>query len=263
MRFGMGLWCLASAASMVFGQPAAGVSAGAPPSPAFEVASIKPNQRGKIGGEGSRREQVSVDPGRLTMVNVNLHRAICWAYDVKTYQVSGPGWLDEDRYDIMAKAPGTASEAELRAMLQHLLSDRFKLEFHRQQKELPVYALVVAKGGPKFHESKTEGEFSVTPTGKTSATFQRATVAQLVDMLTQVLRMPVLDETGLKGHYDVSVDLTSYLPDNFEHSNGPPPDIQGIVMSALPGLLGLKLESRKAALDMLMIDHAERAPLEN
>ena len=250
-------------ASTVFGQPAAVPAPAAPSGPAFEVASIRPNQRWKGGGEGSRRERVATDPGNLTMVNVNLHRIICWAYDVKTYQVSGPGWLDEDRYDITAKAPAAVPEADLRLMLQRLLAERFKLEFHRVTKDLPGYVLVVAKGGPKFHESKSEGEFTAVPTGKTSATFQRATVAQLVDMLTQVLRMPVIDETGLKGRYDVSVDMASYLPQNFEHSNGPPPDIAGIVISALPDLLGLKLESRKMPLDMFIIDGAEKAPVEN
>jgi uncharacterized protein (TIGR03435 family) len=250
VRLGVGLCFLVAGSSALFAQ-------------AFEVATVKPDTGWKEGGHGMSRDRVSTDPGRLTMLNVTLRRTICWAYDVKTYQVTGPAWLDESHYDITGKAPEAAQEAEQRVMLQHLLGERFKLEFHREKKELPVYVLVVAKGGPKFKESKSEGEFAAMPTGRTSATFQRATVSLLVDTLTQLLRMPVLDETGLKGHYDVSVDMASYLPENFEHSNGPPPDIAGIVMSALPDQLGLKLESRKAPLDLLVVDHAEKAPIEN
>jgi uncharacterized protein (TIGR03435 family) len=122
---------------------------------------------------------------------------------------------------------------------------------------------VIAKGGPKFHESKSEGEFSAKPISRTQASFERATLAQLVDLLTQVLRMPILDQTGLTGHYDVTVDMTSYLPEGFDHSNAPPPDVQAIVIAAVQEQLGLKLESRKVVLDQIIVDRIEKTPIEN
>jgi uncharacterized protein (TIGR03435 family) len=251
------LFCILSSPTALLAQPPAAA-------PAFEVASVKPDSRAKGGGEGSRRETVTPEPGRLTMVNARFTTVIRWAYDVKEYQLKAPAWMDEERYDITAKAADAVPEKDLRLMLQRLLAERFKLEFHRETKDLPVYALVIAKGGPKFHESRSEGEFSVKPVGRTVASVERASVSQLVELLTQVLRMPILDETGLTGKYDITVDMTSYLPDNFEHgSGGPPPDIGGIVMAAVQEQLGLKLESRKAPLDLLVIEHAEKVPTEN
>ena len=257
----MRLLLIALASAPLFGQTAPPV---APSGPAFDVASVKPNPQARAGGKGSRRGDFKVEPNRLTMTNVTLRTCVRVAFDVKDYQVTGPGWLDEDRYDISAVAAEAGPPKQIHLMLQRLLAERFKLEYHRQTKELPVYVLMVAKGGPKFHESKTEGDFSVQPTGRATATVQRATIAQLVDMLTQVLRMPILDETGLTSHYDVTVDMTSYIPENFEHGPGAaPPDIGGIVIAAVQEQLGLKLESRKAPTDLIVIDHAEKAPTEN
>jgi uncharacterized protein (TIGR03435 family) len=222
---------------------------------------VKPHTGAKA-GEG-RREFVNVEPGRITMLNVTLRRCIRVAYEVQDYQISSPTWVEEDRYDITATAGNAVPEKELHLMLQRLLAERFKLEFHRVKKELPVYVLQVAKNGPKFHPSAAEGEFKAMPTSRTSVTFQRASVSQLVDALTQILRTPVVDETGLTGKYDVNVDMTSYLPEGFEHSNGPPPDIAGIAIAAVQEQLGLKLEQKKAPLDMIVVDRADKVPTEN
>ncbi len=257
----MRLFLIVLASTAVFGQT---VPPAAPSAPAFDVASVKPDLHSKAGGEGSRRGDFKVEPNRLTMTNVTLRTCVRVAFDVKEYQVTGPAWLDDERYDISAVAAEAGPPKQIHLMLQRLLAERFKLEYHRQTKELPVYVLVVAKGGPKFHESKTEGDFSLKPTGRATATIERATVSQLVDMLTQVLKMPILDQTGLTGHYDVAIDMTSYIPENFEHGPGAtPPDIGGIIMAAVQEQLGLKLESRKAPTDLIVIDHAEKAPTEN
>ena len=259
MRVVIGLSLIFSATQALVGQ-----TDGAPgPLPAFEVASIRPAQRSKMGGEGSRKQSITVDPGRITMVNATLRSCLRVAFEVKDYQVTGPAWLEDERYDISAKAADAVPEKELHRMLQRLLAERFKLEYHKVTKELPAYVLLVAKGGPKFQESKTDGEFSAKPTSRTSASFEHAQISQLVDLLIEVMHSPVVDETGLKGKYDVAVDMTSYLPDNFEHSNGPPPDLLGIVVAALQKELGLKLESRKVPLDMIVVDRMERAPTEN
>jgi uncharacterized protein (TIGR03435 family) len=234
--------------------------------PAFEVASIRPNTALK-GGEGMMKhggiDRITIDPERLTMYNVTLRGCIRVAFEMKDYQVVGPSWMNDERFDITAKAAQPVPEKDLHLMLQRLLAERFKLEYHKDKKDLPAYVLVIGKGGPKFRESKSDGEFSARPISRTQATIERATVAQLVDVLTQVLRVPIIDQTGLTGHYDVTVDMTSYLPEGFDHSNGPPPDLQAIVMAAVQEQLGLKLESRKVLLDEVIVDHIERAPVEN
>lgn len=259
MHIGYRLLLIGSAASALVAQS---TPTAAKDLPAFEAASVKPSARAKLGGEGSRKQSVTVDPGRITLVNVTLQACIRAAFEVKDYQISGPSWLEDDRFDISAKAADAVPEKELHRMLQRLLAERFKLEYHTVKKDLPAYVLLVGKNGPKFTESKSEGEFSAMPTGRTSAKFERAQVSQLVDVLTQILRMPIIDETGLKGKYDIAVDMTSYLPEGFDHS-GPPPDLPAIAMAAVQNELGLKLESRKVPLDMIVVDHLERAPTEN
>src|SRR5215469_4730848 len=110
----------------------------------FEVASVK---RSQPGGRGT---SVGTDPGRLTIRNATLKFCIGWSYGVKDYQISGPGWLDSEHFDIVAKAERGALEGRLRLMLQAVLTDRFKLALHRETKELPVYALTVVKEGAKI-----------------------------------------------------------------------------------------------------------------
>jgi len=123
--------------------------------PSFEVASVKPAAPltdGRIrvmmrGGPGTP------DPGQITYTNVTIKSLMTNAYHVKEYQISGPDWLESQRYDITAKVPPGATKEQFQLMLQSLLAERFKLTLHHQSKELPMYALVVAKGGPKLKES--------------------------------------------------------------------------------------------------------------
>jgi uncharacterized protein (TIGR03435 family) len=243
-----------------------GQTADAPPS--FEVASVRVSQVGKAGGEGSRRENIQVSPGTVTMRNVSLKSGIRWAYHVMDYQVTGPDWLGSERFDIVGKSAGPVAEDQLRVMLQALLAERFKLALHRQTKELPAYVLLVGKNGPKFHETQTEGEASIQPNrALLSVAVQRAPVSQLVEMLSNVLRSPVLDQTGLKGRYDITINVAKYVAEfGGKHGEGAaeaPPDLLSIITMALQEELGLKLESRKAPLDLLIVDHADKMPVEN
>lgn len=236
--------------------------------PAFDVASVKPDKTGTNEGPGRGRELTRTSPGSLAMQNIRLNSAVVWAYDVKPYQVSGPDWINQERYDIAAKAAGPAPDADLRLMLRTLLADRFGLTFHRETRDLPVYALVVAKGGIKFHESATTGEMVMTPArGKLAIEAQRASIAQAVDLLTRPLQRPVIDMTGLTGRYDFKFDLSSYLGDMEPGTGVTKPigvsDVMDILISALQEQLGLRLEARKAPIDMLIIDHAEKVPTEN
>jgi uncharacterized protein (TIGR03435 family) len=240
------------AAGAALGQTAAA-------SPAFDVASVKPNLTSRGGGEGSRREKVDHSPGSLNMQNVSFSSAVQWAYSVKEYQVSGPDWLASERYDVVAKAADAAPEAQLRLMLQALLADRFKLAMHRETRTLPVYELLVGKNGPKFQKTQSEGESLFQPSNKMTITIARMPMAQFMDFLSQPLRMPVLDKTGLKGRYDFKLDASAYL------ASGKPPEggESELVLALVQEQLGLKLESKKAPIDMIVVDHAEKVPSEN
>ena len=247
-------WALLSAliAPPAFGQPPA-------PRAGFDVASIKPTGRG--GAEGRRRENIQSSPDSLTMTNVSLKAAIRWAYGVLDYQVTGPAWLADNRFDIQAKTAAPASEPQLRTMLQTLLAERFRLQVHHTTKELSVCALVVAKDGPKFHESESGGESSIEPNPKEMKLVVHHTpVSQLVEMLSNIAQLPVVDLTGLTGRYDITIDLSKYILDR---SAVEPLDPMSLIMRGLQEELGLKLDSRRMPIDLVVVDAAERSPTEN
>ena len=115
--------------------------------PAFEVASVKPAAP-QTGGRMMVR--MGGDAGRVDYTNVSLKQILTKAYDVKSYQITGPSWLDTERYDIVAKVPDGVPKAQIPAMLQALLAERFHMTIHRETKEQSVYAIVVGKDGPKL-----------------------------------------------------------------------------------------------------------------
>jgi uncharacterized protein (TIGR03435 family) len=297
-------------------------------SPTFEVASVKPaapitGNRISVmmrGGPGTP------DPGQITYSNVTVKNVLMNAYGVKGFQISGPSWLDSERYDIVAKLPRGATKAEFMVMLQNLLAERFKLTLHREKKDLPMYALVVGKNGPKMKESADdpapkEGDapksggpadgpavmgrmamgkdgFPVLPpgaggrgstammlvNGNARMTANGQTMAGLAEMLSGQLDLPVVDMTGLTGKYDYTLyfapeggmalkagmlALPPAGPPPGEGGPGMPmasaPDGQSSpnLLAALQEQLGLKLEQRKGPVDLLVIDHLEKAPVEN
>lgn len=209
-------------------------------------------------------EVVQPTPDSLTMRNVSLKGALRWAYHVNYAQVQGPAWLDGDRFDISARAGEPVNDDQLRVMLQALLADRFKMEVHRQTKELQAYVLTVAKGGPKFRESQTQGESLIEPQrDRLAISVQRAQISQLTDMLSRLLQTPVVDSTGLAGRYDVTIDATKYLDDLKPPAGGGIPDVVSVLMRGIQEELGLKLESKKMPLDLIIVDRAERTPTAN
>jgi uncharacterized protein (TIGR03435 family) len=132
--------------------------------PSFEVATIKAAAppATSIGPGGGMRIAMLMgahggpgtsDPGQITYSNMAIKNLVVDAYGVKTYQVSGPNWMDTERFDIVAKVPKGSSKDDVKLMLQNLLADRFKLTLHREKKDLPMYALVIGKSGPKMKES--------------------------------------------------------------------------------------------------------------
>ena len=243
-------------ASGAFGQAAA-------TPPAFEVASVKPNLTARAGGEGSERENIAGSPGSLTMRNVNLRSAIQWAWRVRGYQVSGPGWLANEKYDIVAKTSSPASDDQLRLMLQTLLADRFQLKLHRETKELPVYLLVAGKRGAKLRASASEGSSSMRPAGG-GLEFRNFTMAELAERLSVrpfSFDRPVLDETGLPGLFDFTMKLAGTDAELKQTLEGM--ERGGSDFALFLEQLGLKLQPKKGPVEILVVDRVEKAPLGN
>jgi uncharacterized protein (TIGR03435 family) len=229
--------------------------------PAFEVASVKSNRSGE-GGSSIRGST-----GRITMVNVPLRKVTLWAYgipDDREYALSGPDWLSADRFDIQATFPADATPAQVREMTQRLLADRFKMALHKETRQQTVYALVAAKNGPKLH-AVTAGQAG-TSSGPGQLQATKITMHKLADLLSRMMGRQVVDATGLDGVFDFTL---RWSPD--ESQKTPPPDDGAppvassgpSLFSALQEQLGLKLESRKEPVEILVVDHVERAPVEN
>jgi len=220
----------------------------------FAVASIRPSA-GQVQFEHDGKTEIT--PGTMTMRDVTLGTCIKFAYGVQDSQVLGPEWLQSEHFDILAKADSPVAEDQLKLMMQALLADRFKLSFHRQSKELSAYAMTVAKGGAKLKESTPETK----PFRENSAvgTIAKAmTMKEWADFISGPLQTPVVDMTGLKGRYDFSLDFTAYLPGGEKVMNVAFDNANGIMIAAMQGELGLKLESGKETVEVLVIDHVEK-----
>jgi uncharacterized protein (TIGR03435 family) len=247
---------------------------------AFEVASVKPAAPQPPG-----RFQISMnaDPGRINYTFVSLKNLIERAYSVKSYQVTGPDWMESERFDVTAKLPDGAKQSDVPQMLQALLAERFKLTIHREQKSMPVYAIVVGKSGVKM--PKVEGDTVAAP-GAGAIRMQmgmkgrqlsgKVTTDNLAGMLSRMLDRPVIDATELKDTYDMNLEWT---PDEREGGmrmlggippGDHPPASEGSESSSAPSLfaavqeqLGLKLEPRKGQVDVMVVDSVEKAPTQN
>jgi uncharacterized protein (TIGR03435 family) len=254
MRAILGTSLLIFSASGAFGQPAE--------APAFEVASVKMNTAGAGEGPGRGRETITPSPAGVTMKNVHLKSVVQWAYQLQAIQVSGPSWLDDNRYDIMAKTAGETPGERQRVMMQTLLAQRFKLTFHRETKEMPAYVFTVAKGGHKLKPSESEGEMEVKPSGKSrmAAEFSRVTLAQL--MASSALPGVMVDQTGLKGSYDFTLDMSPFMGGGDFRPTGIE-DVIPMIIQAANEQLGIKIEQKKVPAELLIVDHAEKIPVEN
>ena len=226
------------------------------PAPAFEVASIHPNPR-------VERQEVQISPGSLVLRNQPVFFLVEWAYDLTPAQIDAPAWFRESCFDIVAKAAVPADEPQMRLMLRTLLADRFGLKVHTEARVTQVYAMTVAKGGPKFQESQTEGAFVLERTNPVIINAHHARMIDLAQGISGEIGRPVIDETGLKGRYEIHLDVTPYVTQPSAGTGGGQLDVIGILFTGFQDLLGLKLESRKQSVDVLVIDHAEKTPPEN
>jgi uncharacterized protein (TIGR03435 family) len=223
----------------------------------FDVASIRATK-------DRSDESMVVDPGGIIYARVTLQNCLEAAYGVKPYQVSGPDWLDSDRFDISARAEGAHSKDELMLMLRALLASRFKLTLHRERKALPVYALLPGKNGPKLRPSEGEGDVSMGP-APSGIGFQRVSMTDFASRFLSRLPMigrPVLDKTGLSGKYDFTLSLIDRADgDAVAVKRAAAEEGFSLFVYALDQI-GLRLEAEKAEIEILVIDHAEK-PSEN
>jgi bla regulator protein blaR1 len=261
--------------------------------PSFEVASIKPNPS----GTPMRFFQFS-DPSRFRTTNIPAKDLIEFAYHLQPFQISGgPGWIGSQGYDIEAKVDDSTAAAlqklpreermdQFRLMLRSLLADRFKLKVSHETKELPVFALVIGKGGPKLTPASAP---STQPAGANAPGGQRGpgimmspggikgrgmpihTFAEVLARQPELGGRLVLDQTGIKGNYDFTLEWAAERPEPLPGTagrdqaagNAPPVDSSGpSIFTAIQEQLGLKLESTKGPVDMLVIDNIEK-PSEN
>ncbi len=235
----------------------------------FEVASLKPSDgTAQVSG-------IRPSPGgeRYEARNCTIQLMIQVAYRVKAEQiVGGPAWLANDGFDMDAKAEKPSSSDELHVMLMNMLADRLGLKFHREKREMSIYALSAA--GPatklKAHEAANGGDPWI---DQTEAPFlhvkMKATYAPMdyfAFRLSQLMDRPVVDLTNLPGGYDFDLEFTRDLPPGFPQGgkiNGEEPDTSGpTVFAAVEKQLGLRLKAQKGPADVIVIDHAER-PTEN
>ena len=294
---------------------------------------------GDGGGRGGGRGAPSGGPGtndptRVRFNFATLKSMVVYAYGLKAYQVSGPGWIDTERYDIEGRMPADTTQEQMIAMLQNLLAERFGLKVHREKKDLPEYSMVVAKSGVKMKESappppqaeqqaqqqqgpppmpgrgdmKFDSDgFPIFPAGmgpgrggpggrgglgmmmapgnRARIMGTQAQTQDLADRLTEMLSRPVTDGTGLTKKYDITLTFSTEGlnlnmggrggfgpggpggpgggpgggPEGMQPQGDPPPDL----FAAIQGQLGLRLDAKKGGVDLLVIDHAEKAPVEN
>src|SRR5215469_804831 len=241
------------AASSLYGQT--------PAKQAFEVASIKPAD------PDARGTSSHTDRRFMTMKNWTLKRLVMRAFGVQDYQVTGgPNWLDTYRFDINAKVDeaepelhGPEGQERLKAMLESLLGERFEFQFHRETKQLPIYNLVAAKSGFKLTAVKDTGSSS-TNSNNGRLTCKGVSMPGFAVFLSSTMERPVLDATGVPGVFDFKLEWST------QDGAAKAPDANEVagpsIFTALQEQLGLKLESTKGLVEIIVVDHAEK-PTEN
>src|ERR1035438_6129777 len=245
-----------AAGTLMAGWAASGQSA---PPLSFDVSSVKPAVPGPW-----RESKAGVD--RIDFPSVTLRYCLAYSYGLKEYQVFGPAWLGDLRYDILAKGPEGTRHDQLPEMMQALLAQRFKVELHHEAKEFSVYALVVGKNGPKLKETPSEPGrpdgasfgMSMSPSGAGRLEVKGATMAALANTLSRLVGRPVVDLTALTGRYDLDLDysredgngmrLAAPSDGSLQPASDPGASLFGSIQQ-----FGIKLDARKLPLDTIVI----------
>lgn len=243
---------------------------------AFEAASIRPAQQADLQGRWGEFYPAPMlggprtsSPGTITFRNASLLTVICAAYGMKRHQISGPAWLQTAGFTITAKVPAGTAREDIQPMLRHLLEQRFHLTLHREMRDIPIYELVVAKGGPKLSPARDPdsggGSFQ-TVQGNPHWQETNQTAPGIAEFLSRVLDRPVIDETGLIGHYDFDLYWAAEYPMvriGPATGSSEPPDPAPTIFQALPDQLGLRLRAAKQQVAVLVIDTVNKSPTEN
>jgi uncharacterized protein (TIGR03435 family) len=223
--------------------------------PEFEVAEIKVSK-----SLNPEQGKGSITGGRVDLPNVTLKSMIMSSYGVQDNGIIGaPSWMDSDRFDVVAKADPSTPQTIILAMFQPLLTDRFKLVLHREDRPMPVYALVVGKAGPKLQPA-SGGQQTCRWNGLEGGRIQREchnmTMEELAVQLPRWgparLDLPVVDLTEIHGAFDFKLEMS--VPGEARN----PSDVQGTNIFDAVGQLGLKLERGRHPVSVIVIDHAER-----
>jgi uncharacterized protein (TIGR03435 family) len=218
--------------------------------PAFETSSIKPNKT------GGARGAIQMKPEGVSGSNVTLKQLLRYAYELQESQLSGPDWIGTESYDVVGKPASPAGAAQLRLMLQRLLEDRFKMKSHRETKELPVYWLVVAEGGPKLRDPKEEEAFNAAFAGKSpfrsgfAGMFTNKDLPGFAERLSRMIGRSVIDKTGIKGRFWFQLE---WVAEKEERGTAGPS-----LLAAVQEQAGLRLVEGKAPTEVLVIDAVER-----
>ncbi len=219
----------------------------------FDVVSLRPNTTGA--GRSSER----TNSGHVTAENITPSSMIQQAFGVRASQIEGaPGWTETDKYDLNATTGTTKdlNDVELRPYWESVLATRFRMKYHRETKEMQIYSLGVTKGGPRLTENTSGGDTSTHISNSaqhSSVTSTHISMPNFAALLGKRLDRTVLDKTGLTGSYDVKLE---WSPDLSEDTGS------ASIFTALQDQLGLKLESGKGPVEVIVIDNLER-PTEN
>jgi uncharacterized protein (TIGR03435 family) len=237
----------------------------------FDVASIKPAAPCCAAGQW-RESKAGED--RIDFRYVTLRYCVAFAYRLKEYQVFGPAWAGETRYDIVAKGPEGTRHDQLPDMMQQLLVERFKLRVQHEKKEFNVFVLTVGKSGPKLEETPPESVtsdgasvgISMAPEGVGRIEVKHGNMTSLAGTLARIIGRPVVDLTGLTARYDFDLEYTREDAGATmmlaSSGSAPTAEFGASVFSSIQRL-GLKLEGQKLPQDSIVIERAEKTPTEN
>jgi uncharacterized protein (TIGR03435 family) len=242
------MMCASASLGLVAQETAAG--------PAFDAASVLRNTSGSnsVQGSGARANR-----GTVEMVNERLRQIVVTAFMIRDFQLIAPDWLTQESYDIHAKASAPVPQARFNEMFQRLLKERFGLRYHEEERNLPSYKIVIAKGGPKLRSSDA-GTESGRRYAKNHITLSHCTTGDLAQVLGygEFLGLPVSDTTGLAGAYDIDLHW------DFDSHDAAAQNVEGVsIFTALQDQLGLKIESTKSPQHVIVIDAMNRDPTAN
>ncbi|HEV2619149.1 MAG TPA: TIGR03435 family protein [Acidobacteriaceae bacterium] len=269
MSFKEGNVKLCVAVALVFCIQGVGLAQGNSKRPEFAAATIKlaPAAESQSSGEMKSGDagSVNVTADRASYQGVTLKRLLTIAYDLKPVQITGPAWIETERYDVVATIPPGAPKEQIPGMLRHLLGDRFQISQHTEKKDEAAYFLRLGSSGPKLKPSSSDHPRTITgfkmsatgvSTDQAEMRFIGVTIADFAESLSGKLDRPVIDQTGLPGRFDLTFPIDAL---------DPPPGSATLSSALFTGVhsVGLRLDPGQAPVEHLVVDKAEKVPAED